>query len=150
MAKVTAYMPGIKENSEVASWKLVSDPPYVVSYAGDDFVEVPEESELHVYVNGYKVVGGLQVLEPGDFVRVFSRRKKEVSFRFAGRISVTVEPGDGRICAFTRIPIKGMAVICRRCGKVLSEKVMKQIGSCVCGMPLKNDAKQDQPSEDLL
>jgi len=150
MAELTAYMPGTKENSEGAYWKLITDPPYVVSYAGDDFVEVPEESGLHAYVNGYKVVGGLQVLEPGDFVRVFSHRKKEVSFRFAGRVSVNVEPGDGRICAFTRIPIKGMAVICRRCGKVLSEKVMKQIGSCVCGKPLKHDNNQDPPSENLL
>jgi hypothetical protein len=149
MTELTAYMPGIKENSEVAYWKFITDPPYVVSYAGNDFVEVPEESGLSAYVNGFKVVG-LQVLEPGDFVRVFSHRKKKVSFRFAGRTSVTVEPGDGRICAFTRIPIKGMAVICRRCGKVLSEEVMKQIGSCLCGSPLKHDAKQDQPSEDLL
>lgn len=150
MTELTAYMSGIKEDSEVAFWKFITDPPFVASYGGDDFVEVPEESRLRAYVNGFKVVGGLQVLEPGDFVRVFSSKKKEVSFSFAGRTSVTIEPGDGRICAFTRIPIKGMAVICRVCGKVFSEEVMEQIGSCLCGSLLKRDTKLDQPSEDLL
>ena len=67
-------------------------------------------------VNGMDVIGGLQVIEPYDWVR-----SKEISF-LVRRQAAHVEPGDCRICAATGRRIQEEnAVRCTACGKFMSQ-----------------------------
>ena len=150
MTTTSAFVPSLADGEDERRWDLISDPPHVVSYGDDDFVQLPDEAEITAYVNGVRVIGGLQLIEAGDLVRVIQRGPTGVSYRFAGRPTSRVEPGNGRRCAFTRMPIDGSAVRCGQCDRVVSEKVAQQIGSCVCGTPLAPNSPATPPAEVLL
>jgi len=130
-------------------WGEISDPPYLTAYGQDDFVELPDVAGLCAYVNGVRVAGRFQVVLPGDFVRVVCGGREVVSYRFAGRHPGGAEPGRGRRCAFTRMPIEGTAVSCD-CGRLSSTRVVEQIGTCVCDRALRPDCKTPSPAEELL
>jgi hypothetical protein len=149
MTTTTAFVPSIGSGEEDPQWEQVPDPPYVASYGRDDFVWFPDRPGLRGYVNGVRVVGGLQSIEPGDFVRIHEKGK-ETFFRFAGRSTADLEPGQGRRCAFTRMVIEGQAVRCSVCERVVSERVAQQIGLCICGAPLGRTLAPELPTEEQL
>jgi hypothetical protein len=148
--KFTAYMPCIEDDQGQARWKRLANLPYVTGYGSDDFVQLPDDSDLRAYVNGFRVIGGLQVLRSGDLVRIVESGKKKVAFRFGLRVSANIEPGRGRFCAFTRAKIDTNAVRCPSCGQIFCEEVMEQIGSCVCGTRLAEDERPEALPEELL
>ena len=151
MTTTTAYIATTDAETEEAHWDRITDPPFVVSHGADSFVEVPGSRGARAYVNGFRVYGGLHVLQPGDFVRVSGPGSEKTAFRFGGALGANVEPGRGRRCAFTRARIEeGMVVCCPVCRAVVSEKVAEQIGSCVCGTSLKQDQRSELPAEVLL
>lgn len=150
MAATMAFRRGEAEAGDEARWVDMPNPPYLSSYGDDDFVYLPDEAGLLAYVNGVEVVAGLQAIKPGDFVRIVRRGREETAYRFAGRCAATAEPGGGRRCAFTRMPIEGDAVRCRGCGGWVSAKVVEQIGACACGRALSADRQAPPPAEELL
>ena len=151
MSNLTAYIPRTTDSKQEAHWERIISPPFVTTYGQNDFVQLPDNRRVHGYVNGFKVIGGLQVIHSGDLVRVRGPEKKEISFRFAGRVAdPNVEPGNGQTCAFTRTTINGMAVRCPICSKIVSMKVVEQIGSCVCGNSLSESSGSEPPPEELI
>ena len=139
------------EGSEVeARWVDLSEPLYVVSYGEDDFLQLPDEADLRAYVNGVQVVGRIQSILPGDFVRITRNGQEQAAFRIASRYADGVESGRGRRCAFTRMPIEGTAFRCGGCGQLISARVIEELGTCVCGCALRLDCKASLPEEELL
>lgn len=134
-----------------AHWERVENPPWIVSCGPDDLVvEDAGAAGCRVLVNGFPVIA-LHVLAPGDFVRIVAGAGGESrSFRYAGRTARAVEPGAGRRCAFTGAVIGGMAVRCGVCGQIVSEAVVEQVGTCVCGTSLREQGTLEAPGEDML
>ncbi len=150
MATTMAFQRAAEGFEDEARWISASDPPFVVAYGGDDFIQLPDEMGLCGYVNGVRVVGCFQAILPGDFVRIERHGREPVAFRFAGRRPDGAEPGRGRPCAFTRMPIEGDSVACGGCGRIVSVRVAEQIGMCACGRPLRQDRGTPPPAEELL
>ncbi|MBA4387510.1 MAG: hypothetical protein C0404_05975 [Verrucomicrobia bacterium] len=139
----------LRDEQGPPDWEKLEDPPCVVSFGDDDFVRVRCEDE-RIYVNGYPAVAGISVLETGDIVRIYPAGGEAISYRYAGRLAETVEPGEGRRCAFTGEIITGQAVRCR-CGAILSQEVAEQLNQCgICTAPLgAGDNAQARPPEEL-
>jgi len=137
-------------NREELRWERITSPPCVASYSQADFVMLDAGQAQTGYVNGFRIVGGMHVLSTGDLVRVFGS-DGEVSFRYVGRCMAGTEPGRGRRCAFTGLPIDGTAVRCPnpQCKRLLSKAVAHQIGRCMCHTPLKSE-DMAEPGEELL
>jgi hypothetical protein len=150
MPTILAFQRATEVSDDEVWWTELPDPPYVTTLGDDEFVQLPADRQVSAYVNGVRVMGGLQALLPGDFVRVLHREGEAVAFRFAGRSAGAVEPGRGRRCAFTRMPIEGDAVRCRPCGRLVSASVVEQVGACVCGRTLQLERESSFPAEELL
>jgi len=153
MTAFAAFMTRIGDEKQSDDhWEQVAEPPYVVSYAEDDFVELPNNDKVRAYVNGFKIISGMHVLRRGDFVRIIGPRMGDsISFRFEGRLSNGLEPARGRRCDFTRTIInEGRVVRCSNCDCLIAEDVDKQIGRCVCGSTLSLNDRVDPPPEELL
>lgn len=150
MTTTIAFTRSTAESEQELRWEQITNAPYVVCYGSDDFVELPSRPGLHAYVNGMKVVGRIQIIHPGDFVRIIQNGTEETFFRFVGHCGTKAERAQGERCAFTRTVIKGMAVRCGVCDRTVSERVAQQIGSCVCGTPLCQDDQLETPAEELL
>jgi hypothetical protein len=83
---------------------------------------------------------GIRVVGPGG---------EEVSY-VVGRVSPSLEPGGGRTCQFTGVPIGGQAIACWSCGALFAEEVSEQLEGCpVCGEPL-GEHDELPPEEELL
>ena len=146
MNTTVAFEAQQESQAEDARWRQVSPAPHVLSSGGYDMVV--EEEGLRAFVNGLPVIGGMQVIQPGDLVRI-TGSGQERFFQYAGARTDTREEGGGRPCAFTGIPIPGVAVKCGACERVVSEAVATQVGACVCGRSLKA-GDQTAPGEELL
>jgi len=148
-ATAAAFVAAAETEAREARWQTTTRLPGLIRLGGEDFVEGgPGRRRRRVYVNGFPVVG-LQVLRPGDLVRI-PRRRGEICYRYAGRVADGFEPAGGRTCAFTGRPIEGQAYRCPRCERVLSRAAAEQMGACICGRPLGPGAAAETPPEELL
>jgi hypothetical protein len=127
-----------------AAWEPVANPPGVAVRNGEAFLQIPATA-VRGYVNGLPVIGGVQTLKRGDLVRIWNHDGTEASFR----VSEITEANEGRCCAFTGEPIRGPAVRCGPCGRLLSQEAVEQTGRCVCGRPLTASG-EPAPPEELL
>ena len=150
MAAIVCYEPEVQECEEDRSaWRRITDPRHLSRRQGTLVLELPKRGRYRALVNGLDVLGRIQVIEPGDLVRVFEPGGAELSY-VVGRTLAAREPGDGRTCQFTGRPIAGEAVRCSGCGAVFAAEVAGQLGKCpVCGEPL-GDEDEVPPEEELL
>ena len=127
-------------------WRRLTAPPGLVSHGGADFVQEPPGGSAAV--NGFTVVG-LQVLRPGDLVRVVAGGR-ETAYVYRGR-RPTIEPGRGRACRVTGLPITGQAMICT-CGQlIIKEEVARKLARCpVCQAELQPQGDPAEPEGYLL
>ena len=142
-----------QEVSELG-WQRVDNPPHLVNYGNSWFVETPPYRKgahgVRAYVNGFPVVG-LHAVKPGDLVRIVPgrRNEKKAAYR-VGRTHAGVEPGEGRRCSFTGLPIEGTAIQCPQCGRLFKEEIRCEMRACpICGTPFEEDASE-RPPEELL
>jgi hypothetical protein len=138
--KIHAYEPTVAAG--LPAWKRLDNPPWLSERRGTLVLEPPPD--VRVTVNGLDVVGGLQVVEPGDSVN-----GPAVSY-VVGRPTAEVEPGGGRTCSATGRPIAGEpALRCPVCGTLYAQSSAEQIGRCLsCGTGLY--ATEELPPEELL
>ena len=130
-------------------WRRITAPPLLSDRQGVLVVELPQRGRCRAFVNGLDVLGGLQVVERGDLVRVIDAEGAEVSY-VVGRVLPSAEPGEGRPCQFTGKPIDGEAVACSSCGALFAREVCEQLGRCpACGEPLGEEEDDVPPGEEL-
>ena len=131
--------------SDDRTWGRLQKPPYLRQCGGRLVVELPRRSRAKVYVNGLPVVGRLQVVAPSDLVRIACDSGAETSY-VVGGVPPSREPGRGRLCQFTGLPIEGEAVRCA-CGGLFATAVAEQLGVCPhCKASLTGEV-QEPPEE---
>jgi len=137
-------------------WQEILDPSGTLSIGDDDVLRPSLMGQnARAYVNGIEVRGDIQTLQPGDFVRIFSKgagQQAAYAYQYAGRIGVETENGDGRLCAYTAMPIDGPAICCPSagCTKVYRPEVLDERKTCFCGASLESEWKPEPPVEALL
>jgi hypothetical protein len=148
MSTIICYQPECLEGHQDA-WRRITDPEHLSQRQGTLVVEFPKQGRYRGFVNGLDVLGGIQVVERGDLVRIVGPSGVEVSY-VVGRVSPSLEPGGGRTCQFTGVPIGGQAIACWSCGALFAEEVSEQLEGCpVCGEPL-GEHDELPPEEELL
>lgn len=148
MSTIVCYQPECLEGGQDA-WRRITDPEHLSQRQGTLVVELPKRGRYRAFVNGLDVLGGIQVVDRGDLVRIVDPGGEEVSY-VVGRVSTSLEPGGGRPCQFTGMPIDSQAVACSSCGALFAEEVSEQLDACpACGEPL---GQHDElpPEEELL
>lgn len=150
MTSLTAFRAGAAKEGEDIRWEPAARPTGLVTIAGEAFVVLSWwHRKQRAYVNGLEVVG-LQAVRPGDFVRVLGPDGQEVAYRVGGRAGGE-EPGRGRRCDFTGLPISGQAVRCPGCGRLFKKELTDQEEACpVCKAPFGPAGGADLPGEELL
>ena len=144
MAGINCWRPQQDAESGESRWCGQATPDYLRRTGGLWMLDLP-----HGYrgtVNGLPIVGGVQVVGPGDLVRVTdpARREKEFSL---GRGGSTIVAANDRTCRFCGVPIVGDGLECK-CGAVFCAGVGDTVGNCPeCGEAL---SPEEQPSEQLL
>ncbi len=133
-------------------WRPVLDPPYLSERSGMLVAELPpsERGYPRAFVNGLEVIAGVQLVRPGDIVRIYLSEGRSVSY-VVGVCAAVREAGEGRPCAFTGLPIRGQAIHCT-CGLLMTEEAIAQLGQCPqCGHELNPEAgTRSLPPEELL
>lgn len=147
MSSIVCYQPeSAPEDRPV--WRRITAPRLLSERQGLLVLELPRRGRYRAFVNGLDVVGGLQVVQRGDLVRVIEPGGEEVCY-VVGRVLPSVQPGAGRACQFTGKPIDGEAVACTSCGALLAREVCQQLGGCpACGEPL-GEQDEEPPEEEL-
>jgi len=152
MASVVCFEAVRAGNGGEPVWQQVTDPPYVAERSGMLVAELPSADKGYprASVNGLAVVAGVQRVRPGDLVRVELGPDQATSY-VVGSPAPAREPGQGRPCAFTGLPVRGAAFRCV-CGMLLAEEVVAQLGHCPgCAAPLNAQADARRcPPEELL
>jgi hypothetical protein len=147
MSTIVCYQPE-QEQGDRPVWRRIATPRFLTERQGVLLIELPRRGRYRAFVNGLDVVGGLQVVERGDLVRVIDPAGEEVSY-VVGRVLPSAEPGEGRPCQFTGKPIDGEAVVCASCGSLFAREVCDQLNRCpVCAEPLGDE--DDVPPEEEL
>jgi len=135
--------------ADAAAWRRITGPEFLSEQQGTLFVQLPQRGRYRAFVNGLDVVGGIQVVERGDLVRVLAPNGTEIAY-VVGRVLASVEPGDGRACQFTGKSITGQAIACWGCSALFAKEVAEQLGNCpVCKEPF-GDHDDRPPEEELL
>jgi hypothetical protein len=150
MSTIVCYEPETEEREEQARavWRRITDPEHLTQCEDTLMLRLPEGEGCRGFVNGLEVLGGFQVVEPGDLVRVVEADGSERSY-VVGHGLPTVEPGDGRICQFTGKPIRGQAIECPSCGRLFALEVAEQLGQCpLCRAPLSGE-EETPPEKEL-
>jgi len=109
---------------EVDGRHPVEDPPGLVCFGQETFVEEPPEGEATV--DGLPVIV-LQVINDRDSFRLKSGGPIYTECRRA----VKRVAGEGRICGFTGVPIEGPALECP-CGCVVRAEVADNPDTAFC------------------
>jgi hypothetical protein len=127
------------------AWRHVAAPNCITKRLGIILLELPADSKASC--NGVSVVE-IQVLEPGDIVRI-KKSGEEEKCDHIGKLLPLCEPGAGRPDSFTGLPIEADALCCS-CGELYdAQRTVPQIKECiVCGKSLNDDV--EYPSEELL
>lgn len=152
MATVLCFENVQTDDGKDGQWRPVDDPPFLAERSGLLVAELPAPAQGYprAFVNGLEVVAGIQLVRPGDLVRITLARDRSVSY-VVGRPVPAREAGDGRPCAFTGLPIRGQAVRCT-CGLLMAVEAVDQIDQCPqCARQLKAETEaNDWPPEELL
>ncbi|GIW89854.1 MAG: hypothetical protein KatS3mg109_0286 [Pirellulaceae bacterium] len=131
--------------SHQGKWRMCHDPPYLKQVRHTLVISVP--GDTRVSVNGLPVIGRLQVVRPGDLVRSFGSDGCEVSY-VVGSVLPRYEPGQGRQCQLTGLPVEDQGVRCA-CGRLYCQGVANQLEHCpVCQASLLGNIPE--PPEELL
>jgi len=137
MASVVCFEQVKAADGPGTQWCERRDPPFVAERGGMLVAELPTTGKPYprAYVNGLEVIAGVQRVHTGDLVRIVLAKDEVVSY-VVGRCVAAREPGAGRTCAFTGLPIRGQAVRCA-CGLIVNDDVAAQLSDCpLCGRPL--------------
>lgn len=133
-------------------WRPVVNPPYLAERGGMLVVELPptERGYPRAFVNGLEVIAGIQVVQPGDIVRILLNQGESLTY-VVGRCAAVRERGEGRMCDFTGLPVHGGAVRCP-CGLFMAEEAIAQLGACPrCGRALDPEAAtREVPPEEMI
>lgn len=141
---------GLTPGGEGVCWRSLTEPPYLEQLGQDALIRLPLTGRARAYVNGLRVIGGLQIVREGDLVTIVEPFGKQISYVVFGWHG-QVEPGNGRRCSFTGRPIDGAAVRCFACGRVVAEAVATRIEACPgCKSPLGSRRDARLPVEELL
>jgi len=144
MTEVACWQSRHDEEADLSTWQSVPPPPWL-QWVGDELAValLPGRSGT---VNGLPVVAGLQVVRPGDLVRVTAPDGSATAL-VVGQVQARREPGNGRTCQFSGLAIRGEAVRCS-CGRLFCATVQKTYDRCPgCGRQFEADVR---PSERLL
>jgi len=148
MSTIVCYKPEFGE-SEEGAWLRITDPDFLSQRQDTLVLELPNRGSYRAFVNGLDVLGGIQVVERGDLVRVTAPDGEQIAY-VVGRALSSTEPGGGRACQFSGKTIDGQATICSSCGAVFAQEVVEQLGDCpACREPL-GDHDELPPEEELL
>lgn len=154
MSSVLCYQEATASDGSRQEWRAVFDPPCLAERSGMLVVELPASEPAsrppRAFVNGLEVIAGVQVVRAGDIVRIVEADGRCVSY-VVGRPAPAREPGGGRPCGFTGLPIRGQAINCT-CGLLMMEEAVEQLRQCpVCGRDLSPEAGPGElPSEAML
>ena len=155
MTSALAFLQGAGDG-QMGAWRQISDPPCLVRYGRQTFVQTPvgNGAAVRAYVNGTAIVGGLHLVGPGDLVRIIGAgggEEAEVSYRIGEHLAVEIEDGQGRPCEFTGLPISGPAVRCGECGALIKQEVAARFGVCPrCDTRLDGAPADLPPEEEAL
>jgi len=140
MSEITCYESVVDQEGRPA-WRRMDCVPWLSAHNGTLVLDAPV---VALTVNGLDVIGGLQVIEPNDWVR-----SAEISF-LVGRQVAQIEPSKGCICAATGRRIhEEYAVRCTTCRTLYAQSAAEQMGKCLmCGVPLH--VTEELPPEKLL
>ena len=140
------------EDAGGPSWKPVQNLPYGFQHGTDTFIRLKPSprGKARASVNGYPVMGGFQIVETGDIIRIANGKGQVSTYRLMQASGTCPEPGEGRRCAFTGLPINGQALRCLPCGRLVCATVAGQVGVCACKGSLESTAAQNCPAEELL
>lgn len=152
MSPLSPYRRAEDDQDGRGRWDCVAPPEEVLQCGPDCFVMAADAGRRRgrgIYVNGRPVIG-LQAVRSGDFVRITHRDGATDSYRL-GPCPAEAEPGEGRRCAFTGLPISGPAIRCPGCGRLYKEAVIEETErQCpVCGTAVDTDPEPDWPEEVL-
>ena len=130
-----------------ASWERTPDSPFLKRQGGQLWLELPSDGVGgRAHVNGHRVAGSSQVVQPGDIVRIHAGG--ESVCLYVAETSAARTPGRGRICQFTGEPILDMAAECP-CGALFSQAAAEKLEICpVCRASLRGEC--GPPPEELL
>ena len=147
MSSIVCYQPECEQGDRPV-WRRITAPRFLTERQGLLVLQLPRRGRYRAFVNGLGVVGGLQVVQRGDLVRVIDPGGEEISY-VVGRVLPSVQPGEGRSCQFTGKPIDGEAVACTSCGALFGREVCEQLRACpACAEPL-GEEDEVPPEEEL-
>lgn len=132
-----------------AQWRRTTSAPKLVVRGGAMMVDAPADAAERVFLNGLPVLQS-QPVQSGDLVRIL-HASGETTYVVGGPLP-SAEPGNGRCCRFTGLPIAGQAVRCG-CGGLFAAHVADQLGACpLCKSALVLTAERtfSPPPEELL
>lgn len=142
MNSITCFEP-----AEADGWRQSAGPRYLCEQDGTLLIDLGRTARRQVHVNGLPVIGGLQVVQAGDLVRIARANRPDLTY-IVGGVQAVRQPGRGRRCQFTGLPIKGEAVRCA-CGALYSSDVADQMADCPqCQASLRGQLPA--PPEELL
>ncbi|MBN2564802.1 MAG: hypothetical protein JXB46_03745 [Candidatus Eisenbacteria bacterium] len=147
----TAICFQIAEDNSVVQWVPQDNPPFLVNRSGMLVVELPmgEDEPPRVFVDGMVVVARTHLVPLGALVRIVWPDGRTIAYKVHRPvIDHQVEPGNGRPCGFTGLPIKGEAVRCpgAGCGLLLASEVVTQVERC----PRCNTSLQTRPTPEEM
>jgi hypothetical protein len=132
------------EQTDQSVWQSISPPPWLKWFGSELALMLP--AGCSGLVNGLPAVGALQVVGPGDLVRVTAKDDSQTAF-VVGQVHAESEPGNGRTCRFCGLPIQGDAIRCS-CGRLFCATILKTYDRCPgCNQQFEADTR---PSERLL
>jgi len=148
--KIVCWQPEAGQEPNQGGWRRVESPPYLRrGHERDLVLELPASGSRHrAFVNGMPAVGGIQVLRTGDLLLLVDGDTGAATSYIIGQTELDTEAGEGCVCQFTGLAIRGNAVRCA-CGAVFAEDVRRQLAVCPrCGGTF--DQTDHEPPMELL
>jgi hypothetical protein len=136
-----------EERWDQGTWKPAVSPRFFTAHHAAITLDLPTGYEATC--NGLPVIGGIQVVQQGDLVRI--RRGKRQWCYWVGFALAESEPGRDRPDDLTGWPIRGDALQCVTCGALFAAETVAQ-SECQCAncqMPLCEDYASPPPPEAL-